>query len=243
MGNPNPTPFALDHFKAYRIDPQPVVCAGGDCTVGLHGQFEAPNVYINAVLDEMRFFCNPVKKTHDDRQFQIKQEDHHLSWYRFREEVVEPVRRVRVRNQFYQQPRNLRIGNAKALLVPAHKMINNHQAPEGLDHYKLYQVNLGPDPNDSVTLDDQFFNGETVNVISPILFGVPVSKRRTDINETTEIHNPDDHIVVFRVDRLRYEDPIGFPASDQFGSWNLEVRARRFLLVPTKKLNWEIVEG
>lgn len=220
------TTMALDHFKFYRAR-ETDSDLSVNINVELQGQFE--NNFRPAVLSELVMFGAAV----DKREEGIIDDDNHLTWYDFMQDTPEPIRDLTISNQFFANS-NMRIAQGVGLLVPAHKLDpGNHEAPQGLDHYKLYRVVQGEQPaNVAVSLKDQFVDEPSVQIGPPLLFGVPVAKR---LNGNVEpIINAQDHLVLYRLPPAPNNIPVR--SRDQFGEFAFNIRRRKFLAVPTLKL-------
>lgn len=215
------SPFQLDHFKVYRIEPQPA-----NATVFLRGQFE--NNFVKTALGRYIRFMNPVNKNNEG----IIDKHAHLNWFQIFQDVLEPNRKVSLHNQFGLQ--TIKIGQPVALLAPAEKREPDSQFPQRLDHFKVYEVIQSELVNRSVTLRDQFGSSQNI-AISARYFAVPVEKRHN--NAYFPIENPQDHIVFYVLEPKELNKFR--ETKDQFGLHKMTTRYIELLGVPSKKIAWE----
>jgi len=218
----SPGIFTLDHFKVYQIEPQP---AGAE--VRLRGQFDIDTGHQPARLLQYEKFLNPVSKNNEP----IIDKNRHLNWYLI-EAPDEPVRQVSFYNQFGLQ--NITIGNAKALLVPTEKVEPGSVFPQGLDHYKVYEVLSAQNLGQGVILQDQFGTEQNSAYIAAY-FAVPVEKVHN--GKVFPINNPEDHIVFYRLDPRNWNEQR--PTIDQFGNHEMFTLWSELLGVPTHKMAWQ----
>ncbi len=198
----------LDHFKFYEIIPP--LRLEFEKKILLQGQFDKRP--LSAKLVGLKYFANPVDKEWGEDQVRRQNREAHLSWYQLHQEIPEQTRKVTVENQFGYQ--KLYIGNPVALLVPAWKSLTSEpfepfeaaQLPQDLDHFKLYEVlDLEGNPvSETVRLTDQFndesgFDPDIVRVTYPIAFGVPVSKKLIEENESYPIRNKEAHLMIYNI--------------------------------------------
>lgn len=223
-------PDTLDHFKIYEVSEVPF-----EKEVLLKGQFDDNE--INAWLTTLTHFANPTSKYHANSKTEIKDPDAHLNWYDLKQEQPEPRRTIRFKNQFGQH--SVETQDPRNLLVPAQKINDQgHNFPDSLDHYKCYniiEINTMPNlPN--VTLKDQFTlptSEDSVQVLKPRLFCVPVSKNLPQSEPIGKIMNDKDHLVIYDIHPRPHERQTA--SKDQFGDKPLVVKRSVMLAVPTEK--------
>lgn len=211
----------LDHFLLYDVANYP---AGQ--IVALQGQFD--KVRERVKLTALEAFANWVSKNGES----VYDKNAHLAWYNIYDPAPDPMRLVYYDNQFGEQ--KAIIGRAIALLTPAWKVEEGSSFPEGLDHYKVYQVLDASQVEKSVTLEDQFGACDTP-VGPPYAFAVPVIKWYE--GEAHEIRNPDAHLVFYRI-RPKSVDQQRL-VYDQFGKRYLQFFRTVLLGVPTVKSEWQ----
>ena len=210
----------LDHFRAYNIDGVTV-----DHAVALKGQFDKD--FRKHRLISLDHFANPVDKNREG----ILDKHSHQTWYAFDpREASEPARTVAIANQFGTQ--KIVTGDAAVLIVPAEKFEKGSAYPERADHYKCYRVEGAEEYGKAVTLRDQF-RRDSVLVLEPLLFGVPVEKRRKAVEP---IHNEKAHLTIYRLDPR--DNSERRKVRDQFDTYGLTMLATALLAVPTRKLEW-----
>jgi hypothetical protein len=216
------TPFALDHFRAYNIDGVLV-----DHRVELRGQFDKE--FRRHRLVELEHFANPVDKNREG----IHEKIAHQTWYTLDPETAaEPSRVVRLRNQFGEQ--RLLLGDAALLITPAEKIEPGSALSPTLGHYKCYRVVKGREIGRTVTLRDQF-RRDSVSVLEPLLFAVPVEKR---YRELEPIHDEKTHLTIYRLTPV--EHATRREVRDQFDHYSLDILSTAMLAVPTDKLEWRL---
>ncbi len=234
-------PEELDHFKVYKVDPG---VGPLDREVFLKGQFETDNQAKQVKLGAINYFANPTSKVHSEFRTAIKDSNRHFNWYALNQ-VTEPQRTVWFHNQFVKDKKDsVEIKNPKFLLVPTRKRSHPGSVfPDSLDHYLCYEV-MNPEPvpdQPIVTLGDQFVPEETVQVIMPKFFCVPVSKYLPgESQEEDRRRNCDDHLVIYEItSEQRPIPPI--EVEDQFepNPKKLTVIQSVMLAVPTEKLKVE----
>ncbi len=113
-------------------------------------------------------------------------------------------------------------------------MASSELPPKTLDHYKCYQVLDGKEINKTVSLDDQFDRQQSVRVLRPIYFCVPVTK--THGRRVYEIQNPGVHLAVYGIASKNYQ--LKATLANQFGRRDVVVVKSQFLAVPSEKLRW-----
>jgi hypothetical protein len=227
-------PEKLDYFKFYDVADIAV-----DEEFELIGQFDRQP--LEHRISRLLHFANPVRV--NDRPLIDK--NAHLFFYRLHpaevdaedlddpEELlkkinVEPVRTVRVWNQFGEQ--QLWLGRAKYLLTPCEKKEQGLEFPDDLDEYKCYTVlrSCGTYSHE-VDLEDQFGREERVNVGSPILFCVPVALD----GDWEDINNKRDHLTIYPTAHRKYD--IEKEAEDKFGAQDLKIGRSVMLGAPSLK--------
>ncbi len=216
----------MDHFRVYLVQEVPV-----QEQVRLTDQFD-PNAK-EARLEALTHFANPSRKVAPAGDEGIKDGNRHLNWYRLNQQVPEPRRTIRFRNQFGQHSVDTR--DPRFLAVPAQKTSDrNSSFPDSLDHYKCYgiiNINTAP-PLPVVTVGDQFNSQANVQVGDPRLFCLPVRKEREG-ESPQGIKNSDDHFAVY--DMPPQADPRTIQTRDQFRQRPLQVIRSVWLAVPTEK--------
>ena len=187
---------AIDHFKCYKATEAAVPPAPGiPAAVRLSDQFGNANLQVGRVVR----LCNPVRKLHDGKAFEIRHADLHLVCYAIRQNVP---RQVRVTNQFGS--RRLNVTRANRLCLPSYK----NESPEtqeleplaNLDHYKCYQAREpgpgAPGIPGIVNLLDQF-GANNVFVDEPTTLCNPTRKGHDGV--VTPVRFPDLHLTCFAI--------------------------------------------
>jgi len=222
----------VDHFLGYWITEATPLQA----YVYLEDQF----CTVEGTVDWPWFFCNPTQKVHNDVLTPISDYDHHFTVYAIHT-VEEPQHWfVNVNNQFGTQP--LTVYGPVALAVPTQKLEpGGHAPPEGLDHYMLYEVILGPYFEDVVVgLDDQFHDIAQGEVLKPVYFANPVHKT-DETGLVTEIVNDQAHLVYYEITGGQYQYPQ-LLVVNQFGEQTFALADAMLLAVPSQKISWEELE-
>jgi hypothetical protein len=224
---PNPAPVAslapdaptLDHFWCYETTANPL-----NEPIQLKDQFTT--ALVPHVVGAPKWFCNPVKKRHDDTVTKIIDPDAHLTFL----EIGVPqfkLLEVRVRNQF--GIRDLKVfAPASLIAVPTKK--NNHEFPDGLDHFKCYRVK-GQAINVPVGLRDQFTAAVGRIVGKPVLLCNPTIKVHGA--NTFPINHPREHLVCYKVTPHQFS--IVVAAVNQFANGQLTIQNPKMLCVPSRK--------
>jgi hypothetical protein len=217
--------FKLDHFKLYDVQPY-----SSGATPVLRGQFDGAER--PAVVGMLRQFANPVSKDGEP----IQDRNNHLTVYDVATTFPEPTRVIRLENQFGKQ--ELIIDRLLFLLVPAQKIEPGLGYPDTLDHYKGYRVANGSSINRTVSLADQFDVEDSVPVLEPLVFCVPVLKKYG--GRVEEIKNPQDHPTIYRIAGKEYQ--IAREVLDQFfpRPIQLDIIRSQTLAVPSLKLEWSL---
>lgn len=216
----------LDYFKFYDVSNQDLFWK-----VKLMGQFDSDSEW--AKLDFLTAFANPASKNEEP----LYDKHSHLNWYYLRELVPDPVRVVKVSNQFGEA--KLLIGSAFAFLVPTHKIRPGSEPPKHLDHFKVYKViDASSSPQKVVVLEDQFLT-EKVEVGYPFAFAVPVFKKYHDV--FVDVQNRDAHLVIYKITPRRFGKIIR--VKDQFDRYELKTQYSFALGAPSKKLKWAELSG
>ena len=227
-------PVPPDHYKFYTVDWEEGLYVGKE--VQLVDQFGT----FNATVGDPVSFGNPVEKTIIDtgEGTPISDLNRHFTLYHldYGEEVpMLESWQVVVKNQFGQN-QELTVVGPVALAVPTQK--GDHQAPECLNHYLVYDA-YGPPMEDVVVeLNDQFMK-ETVTVYEPWYFANPVEKTIVDTGEVTEIEDrdPHGHLVFYRIDSEPIDERVQI--DNQFGKQTLNLTYTDTLAVPSQKISWE----
>jgi hypothetical protein len=215
--------ITLGHFRFYDVSDTAVPPPIGK-GVELEDQFGA----INATVQEAIVFGNAAEKIHDSVTSPISDPDHHLTLYRLEPETQPQMWYVEVKNQF-GEAQQLTVRGPFWLAVPTQK--EDHEAPRCLDHFLIYEV-LPQEMVDpfGVELNDQWTQG-TVEVWEPVFFANPVKK--TVGSEVTEIQNPDDHLVFYRIEGEPFERTVQI--DNQFGEQTLDLINPALMAVPSEK--------
>ena len=218
--------ITLGHFKFYDVDDEAIV-SPIDKDVELVDQFGG----INATVMEAIVFGNAAEKVHGSVTTPMGDPDHHLTLYRLEYEDTPQSWLVEVNNQFGDN-QQLTVVGPFWLAVPTQKA--DHEAPRCLDHFLVYDVVPHiPEPIE-VDLKDQWTE-EPVTVYEAAFFANPVKK--TVGSEVTEIQNPDDHLVFYKIAGASFE--IDVQIDNQFGPQTLPLKNPALLAVPSEKLSWE----
>jgi len=189
-----------DHFTVYEVTEEPPY-VGQEVT--LVDQLVGNPITTNVTW--AYYFCNPAWKSVTETPGMIVYPDYHLTlygidWSEYRYWTVI------VNNQFGQDI--LDVYGPVGLAVPTQKLVpGDHEFPEGVDHFLLYEVS-GTSANQDVALKDQFVPdgySDWVTVYEPVLFAVPAEKKVG--NNVTPIANPLTHLVFYYIEGAEYGWP------------------------------------
>lgn len=216
----SPAALPLDHYWCY-------VTTGDSMneTVSLQDQFQ-PNA-VNVTVKAPEFFCNPVRKRHNDKTYNIIDPAAHLTWYK----IAAPqgaAHRVRVRNQFGKQRYDV-AGTPLWLATPT--QVQGQNAPQNLDHFECYRIQNAAPLNQAVDLQDEFAQAVGLVVGKAVLLCNPV--RKVHGAQTFEIKNPDAHLVCYQVPRLQVNRQVSI--QNQFQQTTLTVKKPKLLCAPSLK--------
>jgi len=223
-----PTP-PLDHFKCY---PVAEGSSPEDVSVQLQDQF---GWYGSVEVTWPMYFCNPVKKNLEP----IVNPDNHLTVY-----IIEEISQwwdVTVDNQFGDD-QELTVRGPIALAVPTQKLVpGDHEPPEYLNHYLLYEVWEFSNVTATVDLDDQFpGTAPGVEVIKPVFFATPAVKGH--LGYWTFPWDPEGHLVFYLIsynEEFYYDDVV---INNQFQQAPFSLLDDSELLaVPSVKVSYEPV--
>lgn len=165
---------------------------------------------------------------------------HHLTWYALDEKKDNtPPHYAVVFDQFGRK--ELITGPAVAMLVPAHKVEEDSEAPQGLNHFKCYKVDrVRGETSPSVILRDQLDSArgqvDRAVLVRPDFLCVPVEKSRNRrvVNEIEKNVDDFDHLLVYRL-----EEPENYPGqknvTDQIRDSVLTDFRSQYLGVPADK--------
>lgn len=223
---------AIDHFKCYKAAESAVPPAPGiPAAVRLSDQFGNANLQVGKVVR----LCNPVRKLHDGRAFEIRHPDLHLVCYAIRQNVP---RQVQVRNQF--GIRQLNVTRANRLCLPSYK----NETPQGqeleplanLDHYKCYQAREpgagAPGIPNIVNLLDQF-GANNVFVDEPTTLCNPTRKGHDGV--ITRVRFADLHLTCFAIRQPGDNQDRSVFVLNQFQRRDLTVTTPMELCLPSYK--------
>jgi hypothetical protein len=225
----------LDHFKFYEVVNGPYV----DVVLPKVGdQFYTGIEEVK--VGSLRYFGNPVAKTHDGEVTEIGHPDYHLTLY----EIFPPTVQywvVEVDNQFGAQ--ELTVYGPAMLAVPTLK--EGHDAPLGLDHFLLYKVADGQDLQLTVDLEDQWHKESDVEVYRPVYFANPAGKISPYVDwnpsDPLVIQNPDEHLVFYQIAGEPYQGNVVI--QNQFHEQEtLSLSNAELLAVPSEKISFESLE-
>ncbi len=211
--------------------------------VFLADQFGAALVDVKKPLD----LCNPADKNGEGigdtathlRAYQVK-----LAKTDPKQEKLEPVRGLRIQNQFHPLlgPLTLDALTLDRLMLPAAKSLAGpipapDPATPRIDHYACYKAKPSKGTEKfpkgiQVSLVDQFAQPKRYDLVKPTHLCVPVSKNGVPVLR------PDQHLVCYQAKRAKDEPkharvrPIF--VSDQFVSAIVETSAEEQLCVPSR---------
>lgn len=215
----SPDALPLDHYWCYQTT--------GDLLnepVSVQDQFQANPVTATVVAPEI--FCNPVRKRHNDKTYNILDSTAHFTAYK----MVAPegvTHQVRVRNQFGRQ--RLQVA-AAPLWLTAPTMVQGQLPPQNLDHFECYRVQ-GAAVNQTVDLRDEFKQASGLVVGKPVLLCNPT--RKIHNGQTYEIKHPEAHLVCYQVTKVRVNRQIN--TQTQFQQALLTVKNPKLLCAPSQK--------
>ena len=250
---PPAPPIDLDHFRCYPVlqaIPGGTASTPPEIFVELEDQFdEAVSRTQEAIVGFGSKFCNPVEKTvpgqgnSPGETTEIIDENHHLLFYEIYEVRPDRTRthKVTAENQFGSQTLFLR--DASHLAVPTHKIDPGLEAPQGLSHFKCYdvvnrdQVTITVGGPTTVGLKDQFETLTNVVVLEAELFCNPVVKIHDGVHE---IEDADAHLTCYDITvTVGVSQILEVAIDNQFGDKDLHiVTSEDILCVPTHKKSW-----
>jgi hypothetical protein len=222
----------LNHFRIYKVDRSEV-----REEVSLKGQFDKEPV--GALLTSIDRFANPASMNGGEMINQMS----HLTWYSLRQAKREPRRDVEFENEFGKQ--KVRLGKAVALLVPTKKIEDGSEIPQGLDHYKVYDVldhnvlEQFPVAKRRVKLQDQFSTEDNLRIGRCMFFAVPVSEQHGE--KLHPISNQNAHLTIHTILRTgpkKVYEKIAQNTIDQLGNHLLSITESEMLALPTVKTAW-----
>jgi len=230
-----PATVPLDHFKFYEVVGGPYV----DLVLPKVGDQFYTGIQ-EVEVGSLRYFGNPVAKTHDGEVTEIGHPDYHLTLY----EIFPPMVQywmVEVDNQFGRQ--ELTVYGPAMLAVPTLK--EGHDAPVGLDHFLLYKVAEGQDLQVTVDLEDQWHIESDVELYHPVYFANPAGKISPygdwNPSDPLVIQNPDEHLVFYQIAGEPYQGNVVI--QNQFHQQEtLSVSQAELLAVPSEKIGFEPFE-
>jgi len=214
--------FNENHYLVYNIDtPFPI-----NMPLNLFDQF-GPYTGDLFVMDK---FANPVEKDINGVITPIYDNTIHQTWWRI-EDDPQLQRQVGFVNQFGNQ--DWFVGDGQYLVLPAWKDDPIGDFPYPWNHYKCYDVILGPPVDIPVLLHDQWGGFGTL-VAEPVLFCNPCIKEIIG-GLRYEIADDFPHLAVYRLEPP-FDTDVPATASDQFGVWQFNSREAIWLAVPSDKL-------
>jgi hypothetical protein len=150
--------------------------------------------------------------------------------YVLSQDFPDPVRTVRIWNQFGEQ--ELSLGRPVHLLVPA-RPSGEQAGGSRLDHYKCFVVLRSCcGERRPVTITDTDGVDRAVKVGFPKFFCVPVAKQRGDVNEA--INEARNFLTLYDI---ACDTPgVAAEVVDQFGTYELDVRRSVLLGLPSLQL-------
>jgi len=221
----NCPPKEKNHYKTWRVEP-----GSFDIMVNVQDQFMTDSLK----LTKIDFISNPTQKYHPPNNFAVIKPNDHLTWYRATGKNTSLT--VIYKNQF--ESTAVSIGSVEYLLLPTQEQ--PFAPPESLDHYKAYPIINPQVINTWISLWDQFDEcctgyPEPQDSLIPRYFITPALKN----NELPRLYDSVTHYVAYEFDhKLFHTMPVN--TLDQFGAHLLQVRNSEYLLVPTKKLSYEL---
>ena len=110
---------------------------------------------------------------------------------------------VMITNQFYPEGWPVSIGGGtQYLMLPAHKMENEHQKPAGLNHYWCRPTEDATPVDEPVDLEDQWDTYRNVRVLAPVEVCSPTYKQH-DGDTPIEPVEGYDHLVCYALEHPR----------------------------------------
>ncbi len=215
--------LSLDHFVFFEVNQESI-----GVRVELQCQFdEEPEVA--GVMRRVRW-GDRVEKNNET----LYKDTHNLTWYDLLDPDPDPPRTVLYNDQFGEEHK-IEIGRLVALLVPTR--CAGRGAPEGLDHYKVFEVVIAEAPLDQgINVVGAYQNLQTT-LRQQRYFAAPSSKSH-DRREFT-IMNEEAHLVFYQMDPTPKE-PDFIRLKDQFGRFRVAAHTAHLLAVPCLKTHWEV---
>lgn len=227
----------LDHFRGYPITE--AVPATADQSVILQDQFDiAAGTREEVRVLNPAWFANPVAKRHGRQITPITNPDGHLKFYKIEPAEPDPERIIRYRNQFQRRGwGSAHLGQPIILAVPTQKIRpGDHDPPEGLDHFKCYDVLRFRPAGATVDLRDQFQAELGIEVGGMVLFCNPTRKFDPETGEAVGVTNARAHLACYRTWVTTSDEPLpAVLANNQFGDEQLSLDPADLLCVPTRK--------
>ncbi len=229
-------PPALDHFKFYSV------VGGPDADVILPQVGDQFYTGIQeAEVNSLRYFGNPVAKTHDGVLTPIEDSDRHLVLYDLTTPTIQNWV-VEIDNQFGLQ--QLTVTGPVMLAVPTWK--EGHGFPIWLDHFLLYKVIEGEDVQEVVDLEDQWHEESDVDVHRPLYFANPAGKASPYMDwwpgMQLTIENPDEHLVFYEIVGETYQGNAVILNQLLQDTETISVSDPELLAVPSEKISFEQAE-
>jgi len=235
----------LDHFLSYDVKRSRNSEKFSKRTAILQDQF-GEGIF---KIKKAKALMNPVNKNNEG----ISNMETHLISYEIKGKKFEflkqnPNLELLVSNQFGEIKLNVK--SAERLLVPALKSLTEPELDEvdqfNVDHFLCYKAKIakgtGKFPKDIVVqLVDQFDQPKSFKVLKPSRICNPVTKIIMVDNQEviTEIQNPDDHLLCYKIKR-EPEEPKhvsvkDITVRDQFGQLHFDTKKEEELCVPSTK--------
>lgn len=214
-----PEAAVLDHYWCYSTAGNPV-----NAVVQLKDQFNTG--LVDATVGAPKWFCDPVKKKHNDQTYKIIDPNANLTLYK----IGAPTQHlldVQVNNQFGKQPLQV---FAPALYLAVPTTIVGTPAPKSLDHFKCYQVK-GATPQAVVSLKDKFTSAKNLVLGKPVLLCNPTIKVHD--GKTYPVQHAKAHLVCYKVKPTQFNKTIA--VTNQFGAPQLNISNPGMLCAPSTK--------
>lgn len=153
-----------------------------------------------------------------------------FNWYKIVRPVKQPVRELTIRDAEGKE-QTIRIGDAAYLLSPAQRITTGapDPLPAGLNNFRAYEVEQGPELNRHVQLRGTLGSGERT-IIKVAYICLPVEQWHHD--DQVPVTNRRSCLLVYALNPEDHHDEV--TTLDQFGLNGLKTRASSWLCLPVQ---------